>query len=162
MTDTGPRLVAPATRLHAAWLDAHAEWGPGTHEDGFGLLAADEVRRPQGFSSWVARLGRDTSCTYRWIAEDGAVLGGIALRHGTHESLRRAGHLGYGIRPSARGRGLTGWALGRMLAEARSLGMDHVVLVCAAGNVASAKTIERRGGVREDAGATWRYRIPLR
>ncbi|WP_370962491.1 GNAT family N-acetyltransferase [Amycolatopsis sp. cg9] len=162
MTDTAPRLATPATRLHAAWLAAHAEWGPGRHEDGFGLLASDEVLSPEGFSAWITRLGADAGCTYRWIVEGGEVLGGIALRHGTHESVRRAGHLGYGIRPSARGRGLAAWALGRMLPEARSLGMDHVVLVCAAGNLASAKTIERFGGVREDAGTTWRYRIRLR
>ncbi|MEU0794210.1 hypothetical protein ABZ342_29475 [Amycolatopsis sp. NPDC005961] len=49
-----------------------------------------------------------------------------------------------------------------MLAEARGLGVDHVILGCAAGNVASANTIERRGGVLETAGRTWRYRIPLR
>jgi predicted acetyltransferase len=77
--------------------------------------------------------------------EDGAALGGIALRHGTHESIRRAGHLGYGIRPSARGRGLTAWALGPMPAEARSLGIDHVVLVCAAGNVAPAARLHAAG-----------------
>ncbi|WP_372666386.1 GNAT family N-acetyltransferase [Amycolatopsis kentuckyensis] len=159
---TEPRLVVPTTRLHAAWLDAHAEWGPGRHEDGFGLLDSDEVRTREGFSAWVGRMGRDTACTYRWIAEDGDVLGGIALRHTGHESVPRAGHLGYGIRPSARGRGLAGWAVEQMLAEARDLGMDHVLLVCEAGNTASAKTIERRGGVLEAAGRTLRYRVPLR
>jgi predicted acetyltransferase len=41
-----------------------------------------------------------------------------------------------------------------MLAEAARRGMDHVVLVCAADNTASAKTIERRGGVLESLGAT--------
>ncbi len=162
MTDAGPLLVAPTVRLRDAWLAAHAEWGPGLHEDGFGLLASDEVHTPEGFSAWIGRIGGEPGCTYRWIVEDSEVLGGIALRHETHESVRRAGHLGYGIRPSARGRGLAGWALGQLLAEARSLGMDHVTLVCEAGNAASAKTIEGRGGVLEDAGRTWRYRISLR
>ena len=31
------RLIAPTTRWHTAWLAAHREWGPGLHEDGFGL-----------------------------------------------------------------------------------------------------------------------------
>ncbi|WP_158263039.1 LLM class flavin-dependent oxidoreductase [Amycolatopsis sp. CA-128772] len=141
------RLVAPDERLHPAWLDAHAEWGPGPHEDGFGLLATDEVAAPAEFSAWVARLAADAGCTYRWIVENGLVLGGIALRHGAGEVVRHAGHIGYRIRPSARGRGLATWALRQMLTEAARRGMDHVVLVCAADNTASARTIERQGGV---------------
>ncbi|MEV0686466.1 hypothetical protein AB0I35_21615 [Nocardia sp. NPDC050378] len=38
-----PELIAPDVRWRTAWLDAHDEWGPGTHEDGFGLSAEDEV-----------------------------------------------------------------------------------------------------------------------
>jgi hypothetical protein len=69
-------LIAPATRLHTAWLRAHAEWGPGRHEDGFGLGPSGE-------------------------------------------------------------------------AGSRVLGLDRVLAVCAAGNAASVKTIERCGGVFE-------------
>jgi predicted acetyltransferase len=156
-----PDLIAPTTRLHTAWLEAHAEWGPGAHEDGFGLLPADEVDSPAGFAAWVARLADESNqakpvaagqvrCTYRWIVEGDRVLGGIALRHEFNDYVRWAGHIGYGIRPSARGRGLATWALGRMLDEARVLGLDRVQVVCAADNVASAKTIERNGGVLED------------
>jgi predicted acetyltransferase len=63
--------------------------------------------------------------------------------------VRWAGHIGYGIRPSARRRGLATWALGRMLDEARVLGLDRLLAVCAVDNVASVKTIERCGGVPE-------------
>jgi hypothetical protein len=48
-----PELITPATRLHNAWLDAHAEWGPGAHEDGFGLVPGDEVGAPASFAAWV-------------------------------------------------------------------------------------------------------------
>ncbi|WP_280253537.1 GNAT family N-acetyltransferase [Nocardia abscessus] len=154
-----PALIAPTTRLHTAWLEAHDEWGPGRHEDGFGLRPADEVESPAGFAAWVARLVEESSreagkagqtrCTYRWIVEDDQVLGGIALRHEFDDFVRWAGHIGYGIRPSARRRGLATWALGRMLDEARKLGMDRVLIICAADNIASAKTIQRHGGVLE-------------
>ncbi|WP_214325178.1 GNAT family N-acetyltransferase [Nonomuraea sediminis] len=145
-----PELVVPSARLHSAWLEAHAEWGPGFHEDGFGLLPIDEVDSPGGFVAWVARLdGESGACTYRWIVDGGRVLGGIALRHGFGEFVQWAGHIGYGIRPSARQRGVATWALGRMLDKARELGMDRVLLVCTAENVASVKTIERHGGVLE-------------
>ncbi|WCN84150.1 hypothetical protein [Micromonospora sp. LH3U1] len=50
-----PELVAPTVHLHAAWLEAHDEWGPGLHEDGFGLRSTDEVRSPEGFDLCPAR-----------------------------------------------------------------------------------------------------------
>lgn len=158
-----PELIEPTGRLHAAWLAARAEWGPGAHEDGFGLLPADDVDSPAGFAAWVERLaGESERCTYRWIVEDGQVLGGIALRHEGHDSVPRAGHIGYGIRPSVRRRGLASWAFGRMLCEARALGMERLLAVCETGNAASARTIERHGGVLEDDGgngAVLRYWI---
>jgi predicted acetyltransferase len=86
-------------------------------------------------------------CRYRWIVEDGRVLGAIALRHELNKCLMQLGHIGYGIQPSARRRGLATWALGRMLDEARGAGLTRVLIVCEAGNTASAKTIERHGGV---------------
>lgn len=145
-----PELIAPTVRLRDAWLEAHDEWGPGLHEDGFGLGPDDDVATPAGFGAWVARLDAESAvCTYRWIVEGERVLGGIALRHGCGALVRRAGHIGYGIRPSARRRGLAVWALGCMLGRARDLGLGRVLLVCADGNVASARTIERLGGVLE-------------
>jgi predicted acetyltransferase len=160
-----PELIAPTVRLHAAWLEAHREWGPGLHEDGFGLHSSDEVDSLAGFAVWVARLTAQADpekpvdagrvhCTYRWIVEDDRVLGAIALRHELNDRLMQLGHIGYGIRPSARRRGLATWALGRMLGEARELGLDRVLIVCKADNVASAKTIEHHGGVLEGVRGT--------
>ncbi|UKA56928.1 GNAT family N-acetyltransferase [Arthrobacter sp. FW306-2-2C-D06B] len=162
-----PELIEPTERLRAAWLEAHAEWGPGVHEDGFGLLPTDEVDSAAGFAAWLGRLGDHSGrCTYRWIIEGDRVLGGIALRHEFDEFVQRAGHIGYGVRPSARRRGLASWALGQMVDEARLLGLDRVLLVCEAGNLASAATIERQGGIREaygdtTHGAAWRYWIKI-
>ncbi|MGY4394453.1 GNAT family N-acetyltransferase [Streptomyces sp. TE12347] len=151
-----PELVAPTTHLRSAWLEAHDEWGPGLHEDGFGLEPADEVDSPTGFATWVARLadgpkaaGTGRGCTYRWIVEGDRVLGGIALRHGLDDQVPQFGHIGYGIRPSSRRRGLATWALGRVLTEAWALGLDRVLMVCAVDNLASVRTIERHGGLLE-------------
>ncbi|MBP0448760.1 GNAT family N-acetyltransferase [Kitasatospora sp. RG8] len=188
-----PELIAPTVRLHAAWTRAHEEWGPGHHEDGFGLLPSDETASSEGFAAWVARLADASGgpaqddqaqgdqaegdpavraasdrarCTYRWIVEGDEVLGGIALRHGNGDRVPEFGHIGYGIRPSARRRGLATWALGRMLEEARGLGLDRVLLTCAVGNTASARTITRHGGVFEGIretrfGAVRRYWIEV-
>ena len=157
-----PDLLAPTMRLHSAWRAAHEEWGPGTHEDGFGLLPEDDTSSIAGFTAWLRRLTEESSpathlgagkvhCTYRWIVEDDQVLGGIALRHELNQLLKEeGGHTGYGIRPSARRRGLATWALGQMLIEATTLGLNRVLVVCAVDNTASARTIERCGGVLAD------------
>jgi len=172
-----PELVAPTACLHAEWLAAHEEWGPGAHEDGFGLSPSDDVESADGFATLVRRLldqadpakasamGR-VPCSYWWIVDDSQVLGGIALRHGPDERVERLGHIGYGIRPSARRRGLGTWALGRILEEARALDLEQVLLVCDENNTASAKTIERLGGVLEgvretEHGRARRYWIAL-
>lgn len=78
------------------------------------------------------------------------MLGGIALRHEFTDYVQWAGHIGFGIRPTARRRGLAAWALDQILHEARALGTDRVLVVCATHNVGSAKTIERVGGVVEE------------
>ena len=52
-----------------------------------------------------------------------------------------------GRRPAAISRGAVGPRAVRMLDEARAVGLDRVLVVCAVDNVASVKTIERCGGV---------------
>lgn len=140
--------------------------GP-AYEDGFGLTPADDVDSPAGFAAWVKRLTDESAqTTYRWIREGHQVLGGIALRHHLDDYALRVGHIGFGIRPSARRRGLASWALGGMLDQARQLGMDRLLLVCDANNIASATTIQRLGGVFEEVrdtelGPAQRYWITL-
>lgn len=165
-------LIAPTVDLHAQWLEAHHEWGPGAHEDGFGVDPSDDVESSAGFAAWVELLrqqadpSRDRRATCRWIVEDGRVLGGIALRHGMDDVIRTLGHIGYGVRPSARGRGVATWALGEMLVQAADSGLDRVLIVCEADNVASGKTIRHHGGVLEqspdgDDGGVWRFWIDV-
>ncbi|MEU4236214.1 GNAT family N-acetyltransferase [Actinoplanes sp. NPDC026619] len=169
-----PELIAPTLDLESAWQDAHREWGPGQHEDGFALRPSDEVDTPAGFAAWVARLSfdedpdqhHDAGHVYRWIVEDGRVLGGIALRYEFDGATPPMGHLGYGIRPSQRRRGLASWALIRMLDEARAVGLRRVLVMCDAANTASARTIERGGGLLDDIretpfGPARRYWITL-
>lgn len=173
-----PELIPPTVRLHDSWLDARDEWGRGVHQDGSGLHPEDRVDTAEGFAAWVDRLLReaDTSippgagrvhATYLWVVEGGDFLGAITLRHALNDFLLRAGgHIGYGIRPSARGRGLATWALGSVLPEARALGLARVLITCHDDNVASARTIEKNGGILEDVretelGRTRRYWIAL-
>ena len=102
-------------------------------------------------------------CPYRWIVDNDRIVGAIALRHETNDFTKRLGHVGYGIRPSARRQGFASLAVGDMLEIARRLGMLRVLLVCGADNIASASMIERIGGTAETTGrgAERRYWIDL-
>jgi predicted acetyltransferase len=173
-----PELISPTVRLRDCWLASRDEWGRGVHQDGAGLHAEDDVETVAGFAAWVDRLHReaDTSipagegrvhATCWWVVEDEVFLGAISLRHALNDFLLRAGgHIGYGIRPAARGRGLATWALRSVLPEARTLGLEKVLVTCGDDNLASARTIEKAGGVLEDVrdtelGRTRRYWIAL-
>lgn len=163
-----PRLISPTLQLHASWLESRGEWGRGVHQDGAGLWVADDLDldTPEGFLAWIERLRREgdpsvqpepgkVHATYWWIVDEGEYIGAITLRHGLNDFLLEAGgHIGYGIRPSARRRGYATWALEAVLPEARALGLDRVLVTCSDDNVASARTIERTGGVLEDVRET--------
>jgi predicted acetyltransferase len=161
-----PELVVPTAQLRDSWLAAREEWGRGVHQDGAGLTDRDDVDTVEGFSAWVAHLRRQSDphtpvkdgwvhATYWWIAQGETYLGAITLRHSLTDFLLDAGgHIGYGIRPSARRRGYATWALGAVLPEARAMGLDRVLLTCSDDNIASARTIESHGGVLEDVRET--------
>ncbi|GAA4597855.1 putative acetyltransferase [Actinoplanes octamycinicus] len=162
------RLTRPDARLRDAWLAAYAEWPAGAHLDASGLRDGDDVTSPEGFAAWVAKLlvcadplaplppGQVTHSTYWWITEDGSVLGSAELRHdlGHPLLLDAGGHIGYSVRPGCRGRGIATWALAAALDRARDRGLDRVLLTCSPENAASARVIEKAGGVLEDVRET--------
>ena len=154
------KLVAPDAAFHQSFLESHREWN-GAHQDGAGVFMADDVTSTEGFSAWVQQLteAEDVQedqgivpCTYLWITEGPRYLGALAFRHYlTPALLNSGGHIGYGIRPSERGRGAASWALQELCERLAKQGEPgRVLLTCDDSNVASARTIERSGGVLED------------
>lgn len=177
------RLIRPTTELHEAFLECAREFGSG-HRDGFATdsITDEELADPTAFAAWVAeRLSYADPATQlppdrvpdtlSWIVDAGdptRVLGSISLRHELNDFLLRVGgHIGYGVRPSARRQGVASAALVLALEQAKSLGLQRVLVTCADDNVASAHTIERAGGVLEDIretpdlGTVRRYWIDL-
>ena len=148
------KLVTPTADLHASWLAANAEWG-GEHQDGAAthLARGLDLTDPVDFATWVEMLNDDSvAATNHWMVEDGEYLGAIQLRH-TIDSPALAdlfGHIGYGVRRSARGRGLARQALRAVLPEARRIGLHRVLVCCREDNGASISVIRACGGVLEN------------
>lgn len=82
-----------------------------------------------------------------WLVRDGEVVGVSNLRHELTPSLKHdGGHIGYGVRPSARMQGFGKAILRMTLERARAKGLQRVLLTCDSENEASVRTILANGG----------------
>jgi predicted acetyltransferase len=93
---------------------------------------------------------------------DGVIVGRVSIRFQLNKDLARfGGHIGYGVLPDHRRRGYATEILHQALVIARSEGLTRVLVTCAEGNVASARVIEKCGGVLEGvvAGETGTERL---
>ncbi len=78
-------------------------------------------------------------------------VGAVNIRHYLNESLLfDGGHIGDGVRPSERRKGIGTKMIALALEECKNLGIYKVLMVCNKSNVASAKTIINNGGVLEN------------
>ena len=78
-------------------------------------------------------------------------VGAVNIRHSLNESLLRCGgHIGDGIHPSERGKGLGTQMIALALQECDKLGITRVLMCCNRDNPASARSIQKNGGVLEN------------
>jgi predicted acetyltransferase len=78
---------------------------------------------------------------------DGALVGRVSVRHRLNDFLlSEGGHIGYGVRPAYRRRGVATRLLRLSLIVARAHDVDRVLVTCDPDNVGSATVIERCGG----------------
>jgi predicted acetyltransferase len=93
------------------------------------------------------------------------ILGEIYVRHRLSPQLEQyGGNIGYKVRPSCRNRGVATAALRLALQKLAGMGIERALLTCNAGNFASARVIEKCGGIRTSDtlardGVEWRYWI---
>lgn len=83
--------------------------------------------------------------------ETNRFVGAVNIRHYLNDFLMRyGGHIGDGIRPSMRGKGLGTKMVALALDECRKLGIERVLMICHTENTASARTIQKNGGILEN------------
>lgn len=106
-----------------------------------------------------------------WLIAGGEVVAVSNLRLRLSASLRlEGGHIGYGVRPSARRRGHATAILAATLQVAAARhGMSRCLVTCAKSNLGSAGAIRNNGGVLDSegyselhAGTIQRYWVPTR
>jgi predicted acetyltransferase len=96
--------------------------------------------------------GRVPDSTFFCLDEErDRMVGAVNIRHDLNEALLlNGGHIGDGVRPSERGKGIATQMIAMALDECRKLGIRKVLMVCDKENIASAKSIRRNGGILEN------------
>ncbi|PFB27744.1 GNAT family N-acetyltransferase [Bacillus cereus] len=83
--------------------------------------------------------------------ENGELIGFVNIRHRLNEELlRESGHIGYSVHPNKRRQGYATKQLQLALGEAQKLELQKVLITCDKVNIASAKTIQKVGGMLEN------------
>ncbi|MGR3274889.1 GNAT family N-acetyltransferase [Acaryochloris marina NIES-2412] len=86
--------------------------------------------------------------TFWLISESNKVVGESRLRHRLTPSLEEVGgHIGYMVRPADRGQGYGTKLLALTLIKAQPMGIQRVLVTCNTANQASARVIQKNGGV---------------
>ena len=154
------KLLEPCESLLGPLSEFFAEFGDDLNQvDGLGWVpaAVDNVElneMPELLRNWSAGInlpeGFVPGSTYWLVRDDSTILGALSLRHRLNDTLREiGGHIGYAIRPSARSKGYATRMLSLALPKARTLGLHRVLITCTRENSASARVIEKNGGLLE-------------
>ena len=117
-------------------------------------LAEAGLGLPQGFVPYIQLIS---------FAADGQAVGFLNLRLRLNDYLlQEGGHIGYSIRPAARGKGLAKEQLRQGLQVAKSKNIKRVLVTCDSDNEASRAVILANGGALEDIrGGKERYWIDI-
>lgn len=110
------------------------------------------IRRFEDMSSGNCISGFVPSSTY-WVYDNSSqkIVGAVNIRHYLNEELLRAwGNIGYGIRPDERNKGYATLTLKMALEKCKELRLKRVLLGCYKDNIASARVIQKNGGVLEN------------
>ena len=170
-------LVTPTLGHKHDAMDFRREWGD-THIDG-----GQGLHNFENYEDWLAYIEKVKNGEFKdfvrstvYFAIDNnknnknknKIVGMVDIRHDLNDALLiRGGHIGYGVRPCERKKGYATKMLALALRECKHLNINKVLVTCDKNNTASAKTIEKNGGVLENeftddaGGVVLRYWIDI-
>ena len=150
------RLVKLAPQYRRHLMEMMEEWyATGEHIVPYAIRRLDY----RDFENYLAKLEvKDSSeglvpdSTFFCLNEERDIfVGAVNIRHYLNEGLLlNGGHIGDGVRPSERRKGIATRMIALALEECRKLGIYRVLMVCDQENIGSAKSIQRNGGVLEN------------
>ncbi|SFE72239.1 Predicted acetyltransferase [Paenibacillus catalpae] len=150
-------LVRPSVEWMEPYLDFYQEW-IASGEDIVPWVVEKDPSQFEAMVQWLEdhsngiglQDGWVPDTTYWLAAGSRTIVGAVNIRHDlTPWLMDRGGHIGYGIRPTARRKGYATKLLAHSLEKTKELGIQRVLVVCDESNVASAKTILNNGGVED-------------
>ena len=158
MSEEEVRLARPSPRFKAAFVELMDDFAVAGDLRYEALRRRVETDFDAVVREWkLAENGRNLQSgmspykTY-WLLRNGRdILGTIRLRLRLTDSLRiEGGHIGYNIRPSERNKGYATRMLALGLEKFREMdSYERVLVTCDDDNFASARVIEKNGGVRD-------------
>ncbi len=152
------KLLEASIEHKEAYIDYINEW----EDSGEDIVPAASKRDGMSYEellkNWKENKGEEViekgfvpATLYFLIGESERILGALHFRHRLNdELLHSGGHIGYGVRSSERNRGLAGNMLDMALEMIKCMEYNRVLITCNDKNTASAKTIEKNGGILED------------
>lgn len=92
-----------------------------------------------------------STCYFLVNGAEKRILGSLDIRHSLNEGLLiRGGHIGYGVRPSERRKGLGKKMLRLALEKAKKIGIERALVTCNKENAGSRSIIIGSGGILEN------------
>ena len=153
-----PKLILPCEEYLNSYLEACTEFQE--HN-----VTTYTLHNPDCFNDWKDTIFKTfyddrnginlkdgyVPATTFWLVDNNEFIGTGSIRHHLTEKLEKfGGHIGYAIRYSKWNQGYGTKQLELLIKEAAKLGLKRVLVTCNENNIASARVIEKNGGVYFD------------
>ncbi len=116
-----------------------------------GIPFVDHVEALRRDAAGIGLEGGRVPHTMLYGFLNGDIVGRCSIRHALNDKLlRRGGNIGYAVAPRYRKRGFGSQLFKAGLRYLRELGPEKALVTCVPSNIASARMIEKEGGILEN------------